>query len=325
VKRRDFITLLGGAAAAWPAAVRAQQAMPVVGFLSGRSAADGMPFMADFLRGLSEAGYVEGRNVTIEYRWAQDEYDRLPTLAAELVDRRVAVIVANGSPAALAAKTATKAIPIVFGMGADPVNLGLVASLSRPGGNLTGMVNLNAEIGPKRVELIHEAIPVATAVALLINPANSAGETASRELLSAANALALQALVVHASSPRDFDGIFKSLSERRIGALVIGADSFLNAQGRQLAEVALRHRLPAVHEVREFAAAGGLMSYGTSLGDIYRQMGAYTGRVLKGEKPADLPVQQATRVELILNLKTAKALGITFPLTLLGRADEVIE
>src|SRR5215813_2191042 len=332
MKRREFITLLGGAAAPsllWPRAARAQQSgpMPVIGVLS----AEWPDLFTDRLRvfhdGLRETGYVEGRNLAIEYRWAEGQNDRLPALAAELVRRQVTVIVTAGStPAALAARAATTTIPIVFYVGADPVEVGLVTSLSRPGGNLTGVVTLNVEVAPKRLELLHELVPTATIIALLVNPTNPVlAEALTRDLEAAARTLGVTLHVLHASSERDFDTVFASLVQLRAGGLVIGADAMFNSRSEQLAVLALRHAVPAIYQFREFVSAGGLMSYGTTVVDTYRPLGVYTGRILKGEKPAELPVQQATRLELIINMKTAKALGISVPLPLAGRADEVIE
>jgi putative ABC transport system substrate-binding protein len=327
MRRRQFITLLGGAAVTWPLAARAQQAaMPVVGFLSSRGAGDDPHLVAAVRQGLKDAGYVEGQNVAIEYRFAENQNDRLPALAADLVRRRVAVITAGPTPPALAAKAATTTIPIVFEVATDPVALGLVASLSRPGGNVTGVTNLGVEIAPKRLEMLRELLPTVSDIALLINPTSpSVAETLLRDSQAAARALGLQLHVLHASSERDFETAFAALMRLRAGALVIGSDPFFTARSEQLAALTVRHSVPAVYEFREFAVAGGLIGFGSRLADAYRLAGVYTGRVLKGEKPADLPVQQSTKVELILNLKTAKALGITVPLLLLGRADEVIE
>jgi ABC-type uncharacterized transport system substrate-binding protein len=327
MRRREFVTLLGGAVAAWPLAARAQQsAMPVVGFLSTRAAGDDPHLVAAVRQGLRETSFIEGRNVAIEYRFADNQNDRLPALAADLVRRQVAVITAGPTPAALAAKVATTTIPIVFEIATDPVALGLVASLNRPGGNVTGVTNLGVEIAPKRLELLRELLPAASNIALLINPTSPfVAETLLRDSQAAANTLGLQLHVLHASTERDLDTAFATLVRLQPGALVIGADPFFTSRSEQLAALTVRYSVPAVYEYREFVAAGGLIGYGSSLTDAYRLAGVYTGRVLKGDKPADLPVQQATKVELVINLKTAKALGITVPLSLLGRADEVIE
>jgi putative tryptophan/tyrosine transport system substrate-binding protein len=326
LRRREFITLLGGAAAAWPLVAHAQQAvMPVIGFLSGASAKPYAPMVAAFRQGLSEIGYVEGRNVTIEFRWAEGQYDKLPALVANLVRRPVSVIAATTVPAVPAAKAATTTIPIVFVAGGDPVQQGLVASLNRPGGNLTGVTTMFVELGPKRLQLLRELVPTATSIAALVNPTGPIAETLSRDLRDAAGALGLRLDVLHASSERDFDAAFATVAQLRAGALLIVTDPFFVNQSEQLAALALHHAIPTIYFAREFVAAGGLMSYGSSLTDAYRLAGTYTGRVLKGEKPADLAVQQSTKVELIINLRTAKALGLTLPLSLLGRADEVIE
>jgi putative ABC transport system substrate-binding protein len=325
IGRREFITLLGGVAATWPIAARAQPAaMPVVGFLSSVSPTAFSTFLAAFQKGLNEAGYVEGRNVAIEYRWAEGQYDRLPALAADLVGRRVAVIVAN-TAAAPVAKAATATIPIVFTTGEDPVNSGLVASLNRPGGNLTGVVSLNAEVGPKRIELLKELVPKATNIGLLVNPANPISEVLMRDAQAASRTLGLQLHVLNVDAERELDTVFERLVQLRADALVIGADAFLSGRSVQLAALAARHAVPTISPYRAFAVAGGLMSYGGSNIDASRLTGVYTGRILKGENPADLPVQQSTKVEFTINLKTAKALGLAVPLPLLGRADEAIE
>jgi putative tryptophan/tyrosine transport system substrate-binding protein len=325
--RREFITLLGGAAAAtWPIAAQAQQAaIPVIGLLHSGSPGPYGRVLTAFRQGLEEAGFVEGQNAAIEYRWAHGEYERLPALVAELIHRPVAVLAAATTPAALAAKAATTTVPTVFTTAFNPVELGLVASLSRPGGNITGASQLNVEIGPKRLEIVRELIPTAKIVGLLVNPTNPAATGLSRDLEAAARTLGLQLDILHASTERDIDDAFATLVQRRASALVIVADAFLNGQNEQLGALTLRHALPTIFQYREFVDAGGLMSYSGSNRDSYRWAGNYSGRILKGEKPADLPVQQSTKVELIINLKTAKALGITVPPTLLARADEVIE
>jgi putative ABC transport system substrate-binding protein len=324
MKRRAVITLLGGAAASWPVAARAQQpAMPVVGWLNSRASGDDPQLLAAFRRGLKEAGYVEGQNIAIEYRFAENQYERLPALAADLVRRQVAVIAANGI-AAQTAKAATATIPIVFVAGFDPVEVGMVANLNQPGGNITGVSILDVELGPKRLELLHELIPTASIIAALVNPSDPArAETESRDLQ--ARALGLQLHVLHASTERDLDTVFASVGQLRAGGLAIGGDPFFNTRSAQLGALTLRHAVPTIYQFPEFTAAGGLMSYGGSLSDSYRWVGVYAGRILKGERPGDLPVQQTAKVELILNLKTAKTLGITVPLGLLARADEVIE
>jgi putative tryptophan/tyrosine transport system substrate-binding protein len=326
IGRRQFVAALGGAAATWPLAARAQQpAMPVVGFLGTRASGDDPQLLTEFRRGLKETGYVEDQNVAIEYRFAENQYDRLPALAADLVQRQVAVIVANGR-AAQAAKGATGTIPIAFVAGFDPVEVGLVASMNRPGGNITGVSILDVGLGPKRLQLLHDLVPTATIIAVLVNPTDpSRAETTSQELQAAANTLGLQLHVLRASTDRDFDAVFARLAELRAGGLVIGGEPFFNSRSEQLGALTLRHAVPAIYQLREFATAGGLVSYGASLTDAYRLVGVYTGQILKGAKTADLPVQQATKVELIINLKTAKALGITVSNSLSGRADEVIE
>jgi len=324
IRRREFIVALGGAAA-WPLAVRAQQpAMPMVAFLNSGSPDGYAPMVAAFRQGLKETGYVESQNVAVEYRWAEGQYDRVPLMALELVGRQVAVIVAN-TPGVLAIKRAITTIPIVFTTGSDPVQTGLVASLARPGGNVTGVTQLAVEVASKRLELTHELVPTATIIAALVNPTNPNGEIQSRDLQAAARTLGVQLHVLHASTERDFDFVFATLAQLRASALVISEDAFFVARLEQLARLALRHALPAIFPDRAFAAAGGLMSYGGSIPDTYRIAGVYTGRILKGEKPADLPVQRATKVELIINLKTAKALGIAVPLIMQMTADEVIE
>ena len=323
--RREVITLIGGAAA-WPLAARAQQpAMPVVGFLGSTSPDLYANQVNAHRRGLSETGHVEGRNVAIEFRWAESQYDRLPAMATDLIRRRVTVISAGSLPSALAAKAATSTIPIVFSIGVDPIAFGLVSSLNRPGGNITGITNLNLELGPKQLEVLRELLPDATVMAALVNPTNPNAETHSNDLQAAARTLGLQLHVLHASTEGDLDSVFASLSQIRASALVIGSDAFFVSRSAQLGALTARHRVPAIYQFREFAAGGGLLSYGSSIMDSYRQVGIYTGRILKGEQPAELPVQQSTKVELIINMKTAKALGVRLPLTLLGRADEVIE
>src|SRR5215831_18810691 len=325
IKRREFITLLGGAAA-WPLAARAQQpAMPVIGLLSSVTARQWAPFMAAFLQGLNEVGFVEGQNVAIEQRWAEGQYDRLPAMAADLLQRQVAVIAALTTPAAVAAKAATATTPIVFTTIGDPVQIGLVTSLSRPGGNITGVTYLNVEVAPKLLELLHEVIPTATTMAALVNPTNPNADTLSKSLQAAARTLGLQLHLVKASTESDIETALVTLAELRVSGLVIPSDVFLITHEERLAAWALRYGKPAIFQPRSAAMAGGLMSYSGSALDVYRQAGVYTGRILMGERPADLPVQQATKLELVINLKTAKALGLTVPPTLLAQADEVIE
>ena len=327
MNRRELITLLGGIAAL-PLAARAQQAaMPVIGLLGSESPDWYKDRLRAFREGLGETGYVEGRNVTIDYRWAQGRNDRLPLLAAELVQQQVALIATLGNTAStLAAKAATSTIPIVFRIASDPVEVGLVASLARPGGNLTGVTTLGVEVGPKQLALLHEMVPAATVVALLVNPTNPAlAETQSRVLPAAARTLGLRLHVLNASTDGDFDVVFASLAQLRAGALVIGVDAFFNSRSDRLAELAARHAVPTVSAYQEFTAAGGLMSYGGGVVASSRQAGVYAGRILKGEKPADLPVMQSTKLSLIINLKTAKALGLNVPITLQAAADEVIE
>ena len=327
MRRREFISLLGGGVTAWPLLVRAQQTMPVIGFLGSSS----LDLYADpvraFRQGLGETGYVEGRNVAIEFRWANGQNDRLPGLAADLVRRQVTVIVAPGStPAALAAKAATTTIPIVFQVGIDPIAAGLVTSLARPGGNVTGVTNINTELVSKRLELLRELVPKAAIVALLVNPTSpEITEAVSKELQATTRTLGLQLHILHASNDRDFDTVFTTLAQLRVGALVIAPDAFFISRNEQLGILTSRHGVPAITQFREFAAAGGLMSYGGSFSEPTRQVGIYTGRILKGEKPANLPVQQPMKVELVINLKTARALGVTVPQSVLNRADEVIE
>ena len=324
MKRREFITLLGGAAAAWPVTARGQQ-VPVIGLLSSVTARQWAPFVSAFLQGLNELGFVEGQNVATEQRRAGGQYDRLPAMAADLVQRQVAVIAALTTPAAVAAKAATATTPIVFTTIGDPVQIGLVTSLNRPGGNITGVTYLNVEVAPKLLEFLHEVIPTATTMAALVNPTNPNADTLSRSLQAAARTLGLQLHVLNASTEADIETVFVTLAELRAGGLVIPSDVFIITHEERLAAWALRHGMPAVFQQRSAATAGGLMSYSGSSFDVYRQAGVYTGRILKGEKPADLPVQQATKLELVINLKTAKALGLTVPDSLLARADEVIE
>jgi putative tryptophan/tyrosine transport system substrate-binding protein len=325
MRRRDFITLVGSAAAI-PQTARAQQSvMPVIGFINAAPAQSYKPQLSAFLKGLDEKGYVDGRNVTIEYRWAEGHTDRLPSMAADLVRRQVTVIAATTTPAALAAKAATTTIPIVFTTVGDPVQLHLVTSLNRPGGNVTGVTQMNVEVAPKRLELLHELVPTASVMALLVNSTNPNTETNTKELQAAARTLGVELHVLNASTERDFDAVFAKLIQLRAGGLVIGADNLFASRVKQLAALALRHAVPTIYQDRDFAVAGGLMSYGTGFRETYRLAGNYIGRVLKGEKPADLPVQQATKVEFYINLKTAKALGLNVPAAMQARVDEMIE
>ena len=327
MRRRDFIVFLAGVMAAWPLAARAQQkAMPVIGVLNtGSPGPSSALFMVAFSQGLSEAGYVEGQNLAIEYRWAEGHYDRLPALAADLVDRKVDLIIATSPPGAFAAKSATSTIPIVFRGGADPVGDGLVASLARPGGNITGVSFVADELTAKRLERLSELVPRAKVIALLVNPNNATAERVIRDVQEAARTKGLQLHVLKASSESEIDTAFASLVQLHAGALVVGGDPFLSSRREQLVALASRRAVPSIYAWREFADSGGLISYGASLTSVYRLVGQYAGKVLKGAKPADLPVQQPTTFELVINLKTAKALGLTVPQSMLTRADDVIE
>src|SRR6516225_8566262 len=326
MKRREFMSLLGGVAA-WPLTARAQQAaaLPVIGYLNNGSPESDASRLTGLRRGLNETGYVEGRNVVIEYRWAGNQANRLPALAADLVRLRVAVLVAAGPPSTFAAKAATTSIPIVFSIAADPVQLGLVASLNRPGGNLTGFNGFAGELGSKALALLHELVPGAAVIGLLINPANPLSEPATRDVLAAAAVIGLKVQILKASTDREIDAAFVSLVQARTEALLVGNDPFFNSRIEQLVALAARHAIPAMYLYPEFVMAGGLIGYGTSLIENYRQVGLYSGRILNGEKPADLPVQQITKIALVINLKTAKVLGLDVPPTLLASADEVIE
>ena len=323
MKRREFIALVGGVAT-WPLAARAQQ--PVIGFLGSASPNEYAIRLGAFRQGLKEAGYVEGQNVAIEYRWAEDQYNRLPALAAELVHRQVAVIVAGGgTPSAMAAKAATATIPIVFAVAVDPVKVGLVTSLNKPSGNLTGVTNLNVDVAQKRLELMHELQPTAATIAVLINPTSVLAEPFLQAVEPAARALGLKLHILNASTDRELDTVFATLAQLRASALVVSTDIFFNTRAEQLAALSLRHAVPTIYAYRPFVSAGGLISYGSDETEYYRLAGVYAGRILKGEKPADLPVQRLTKIELIINLKTAKTLGITVPQSVQSRADEVIE
>jgi putative ABC transport system substrate-binding protein len=326
MRRRDFIAAAGSTAVAWPLAVRAQQpAMPVIGFLAGQSRQGRAYLTAALKQGLSETGYIEGQNTGIEYRWAENQNNRLPELAVELLARKVAVIVAGPLPAALAAKAATADIPIVFAIGGDPVKGGLVASLNRPDGNVTGVSFFTTTLEPKRLELLQEVSPNVAVIGMLLNPKSLDYENQVRDVQTAARSIGQQIVILNASSEHDIENAFATIVQQRVGAVLIGSDPFFTDQRNQLVALAAFHGVPAIYQWREFTEAGGLMSYGTSLTDAYRNVGIYVGRILKGTKSADLPVQQSTKVELVINLKTARALGLTFPLPLSGRADEVIE
>ena len=326
MRRRDFIKMIGGGAAALPLGAKAQTpAMPVVGYLSANTASgDARPIRA-FVEGLAQTGYEDGKTVKIVYRWADGQYDRLPSMAADLVRDQVAVIAALSTPAVRAAKAATTSVPIAFTTIADPVQIGFVASLNRPGGNLTGVTLLAVEVGPKLLEILRGVVPSATIIALLVNPTNPNSETQVKNTLEAARRLGLELLVLNASAERDFDAVFAKLREQKASALIIGQDVYFNAESARLAALTVRHAIPAIYPLPEFAAAGGLFSYGSSRSDAWRQAGVYVGRILKGEKPAELPVMQPTKFELTINLKTARALGLTIPQPLLATADEVIE
>jgi putative ABC transport system substrate-binding protein len=325
MRRRDFVLGLAGSVAAWPLVALAQQpAIPTIGFVNSTSPG-GYPPVSAFLRGLGEAGYVEGRDVLIEYRWAEGNYGRLPVLLDDLVQRKVSLIAATSTPAALAAKAATTSIPIVFTTSGDPVALGLVSSLNKPGGNITGTTDVNVEVAPKRLEFIHQVLPGATNIALLVNPPDPLAEPISQALNATSASLGLKLNVLHAGNERDLATVFESLVQLKAEALVIGSDAFFSSRGELLGKWALDHHLPAIYQFPQFTSAGGLISYGGDVAESYRLAGVYVGRILKGEKPADLAVNEVTKVELIINLKAAKALGLTISLPLLGRADEVIE
>jgi len=327
MKRREFITLLGGAAAAWPLAARAQQpAMPVVGFMSARSPEESAHLVAAFRRGLGEGGFIEGQNVALEFRWARGQYDRLPALATELVNRGIAVLVAvGGDPSSLAAKQATSTIPIVFGIGGDPVKAGLVESFNRPGGNVTGVTLMTALMEPKRLGLLRELVPGVPQIGILLNPAYPPAAHQLQELEQAAHAIGQRIVITRASTDEELDAAFRMLVQQRIGALLVAADPYFDTRRDRIVALAAQHQLPAIYQFREYAVAGGLLSYGVSITDAYRQFGVYTASILKGAKPADLPVQQVVKFELVINMKTAKALGVTISDNLLSLADEVIE
>jgi len=325
MRRREFITLLGGAAVGWPLAARAQQLMPVIGFMNAGTPKENEYLRDAFRQGVSETGYIEGQNVTIEYHWAEGHDDRLPGLAADLVRRRVSVIAATGTSAALAAKDATATIPIVFETAGDPIKLGLVASLNRPGRNVTGVTQLSSELVAKRLGMLHDLIPTATTIGLLVNPTDPRTETQTREMQEAAHALGLQIHVLNASTESEINTSFATLSQLRLGALLIGPSSFFTGRREQLVALATQQGVPAIYQYREFPAAGGLISYGTSITAAYHQAGIYAVRILKGEKPAEMPVMRPTKFELVINLKTAKNLGLTIPSGVLSIADEVIE
>jgi len=325
IGRRELLVALGGAAT-WPLAARAQQAtVPVIGFLSARSPGESASLETAFRKGLSDAGYVEGRNVHIAFRWAEGQYDRLQSLTTDLISRQVAVIAALSTPAALAAKVATTTIPIVFNSGTDPVKLGLVASFNRPGGNVTGVTFFAAPLEPKRLGLLRELIPQADLVAVLLNPKYPDADVQLKDVQEATREIGQRTLMLTATTDAEIDSAFAALAQQRVGALMVGADPFFDVRRERIVALARRHDVPAIYHLREYVVAGGLLSYGASVADSYRQVGIYTGRILQGIKPADLPVMRPTRFELVINLKTAKALGIEIPATLLARADEVIE
>jgi putative ABC transport system substrate-binding protein len=327
MRRRDFITLLGGSAITWPCAARAQQpTLPVVGFLGSGSPLSDAFRLAAVQQGLTESGYVEGRNVAYEYRWAEDHYERLPALAAELVGHGIAVLISiGGSTSAVAAKSSTATIPVVFATGSDPIKLGLVTSLNRPGGNVTGVNFLTEVLVAKQFEVLYETIPTTPLIGFLVNPTSALAEAETKSALAAAESLGQKLAIVQAHTDSELEAAFATLARQRAGALTVLGDAFFLSRRDELVELAARQAIPTIYNLREYAVAGGLMSYGTSITDAHRIAGLYAGRILKGEKPADLPVQQSTKVELVINLKTAKVLGLTIPLPLLGRADEVIE